>query len=75
MDVRALDGRPLPLPRHPMKLQVTLERQHNGSLRASAVYNGRLISRVFYGYTMREARAVFIEELKAGEIPLVSLGY
>jgi hypothetical protein len=56
-----------------MKIQVTLERQHNGSLRASAVHNGRLITRVFYGYTMREARAMFVEELERGEISLVSL--
>jgi hypothetical protein len=56
-----------------MKIQVTLERQHNGSLRASAVYNNRLITRVFYGYTMREARAMFVEELERGEISLVSL--
>ena len=44
-------------------MQVTITRQHNGSLLASAVHNGRLISRVFYGYTMKQARAAFIEEV------------
>ena len=57
-----------------MNIQVTIERQHNGSLRVSAVYNGLLVSRVFYGYTMRVARAAFIEELKSGEILLAARG-
>lgn len=46
-----------------MRLQVTIVRQHNGSLQASAVYDGRLISRVFYGYTMRQARQLFIADI------------
>jgi hypothetical protein len=48
-----------------MKLQVTIVRQHNGSLQVSAVFDGRLISRVFYGYTMSQARRAFIEDLEA----------
>ncbi len=58
-----------------MKLQVTITRQHNGALEVSAVYNGRLVTRVFYGYTMREARAMFVEEIKSGEFILASYGY
>jgi hypothetical protein len=55
-----------------MKIQVTITRQHNGSLQCSAVFNNRLHTRVFYGYTMREARSMFLEHLKAGDISLVS---
>lgn len=40
-----------------------MERQHNGSLLASAVYNNRLIRQVYMGYTMKQARAAFIEDL------------
>jgi len=45
------------------RVQVTLERQHNGSLLAYAVYNNRLIRQVYMGYTMKQARAAFIEDL------------
>jgi hypothetical protein len=58
-----------------MKIQVTITRQHNGALEVSAVHNGRLITRVFYGYTMREARAMFVEELRSGDFILASSGY
>jgi len=52
-----------------MKIQVTIERVlHNGALICSAVFAGRLISRTFYGYTMKEARNIFVEELTSGKI-------
>jgi hypothetical protein len=55
-----------------MKLNITLVRQHNGSLLASAVHNGRLISRVFYGYTMKQARQIFLEEIESAAYALNS---
>ncbi len=51
-----------------MKMQVTIERiRHNGALVCSALFSGRLISRTFYGYTMKEARKLFVEGLASGK--------
>jgi hypothetical protein len=47
-----------------MKIQVTITRNHNGSLNCSTIYNGRLVSRNFYGYTMKEARWLFVQEIE-----------
>ena len=35
----------------------------SGALECCAVCNGRLIRRVYYGHTMKEARRLFVEEI------------
>jgi hypothetical protein len=48
-----------------MKIQVTITRNPwNGSLNCSTVFNGRLVSRNYYGFTMSQARREFIADLE-----------
>ena len=43
---------------------MTIEKNtHNGSLIASAIYNGFLVTRIYYGYTKKEVRQRFLVEL------------
>ena len=45
---------------------MTIERNPNGSLVLSDIVNGYLFTRVYYGYTKKEARALFAQEIKNG---------
>jgi hypothetical protein len=47
-----------------MKIQVTITRNYNGSLNCSTIYNGRRVSRTYYGYTMSQARRDFLADLE-----------
>ena len=48
-------------------MSVTIVRQHNGSLLVSTVHNGRLISQVYYGFTMAQARREFLNHIAEAE--------
>ena len=43
---------------------MSTEKLHNGAWRVSTVYNGYLVSRVFYGYSKREAVVLFRQSLQ-----------
>lgn len=37
---------------------------HSGAIRIYAIIGGHLVTRVYYGYTKREARRLFRDEMK-----------
>ena len=43
---------------------MTATRLHNGAWQVSAIVRGYLTTRTFYGYTKREALALFRAEMK-----------
>ncbi len=42
----------------------------SGGLRLSAIVRGHLVSRRYFGYTQREARAQFVAEVRAPYVDL-----
>ena len=44
--------------------KVTIERQHNGSWLITEIVHNVLVKQVYYGYTLREAKADFRRYLK-----------
>jgi hypothetical protein len=46
-------------------MSITVEKnKHNGALILSAIHNGYLVSKQYYFYSMRAAKADFIQYLK-----------
>lgn len=45
--------------------EVSATRQHNGSYEVAAIVNNVRRSKVFYGYTKREAIRLFVAEINA----------
>ena len=41
------------------RTQITVERRNNGLLVLSAMVGGHLVTRIYAGYTVREARAMY----------------
>lgn len=44
-------------------MTISIEKLHNGALRLTAMIDGRLVTRVYYGYSRKEARAMFKSEV------------
>lgn len=42
---------------------ITSERLHSGAIRLSTIHGGYLVSRVYYGYTLKQAKQLFKEQL------------
>jgi len=47
-----------------MKTQISVSKNLNGSLVCSALHNGFLTSKVYYGYPQTKALSMFRKELK-----------
>lgn len=44
---------------------LTVQRNLNGSLAVSTIYRDHLVTRVYYGYSQREAKRLFLEHIEA----------
>lgn len=45
-------------------MTISIERKHDGSLVLSAIVDGYLVQRRYYGYGKQEARRMFKEDVK-----------
>ncbi len=45
---------------------MSIQRNHNGALVISELVNGYLVTRTYYGYTLREAKSMFKSQVRNG---------